>query len=101
MAELADGFIALPGGFGTFEELFEILTWAQLGFHRKPIGLLDVGGYYDPLLALCECPVAEGFLMLDDRHRLLAGNEPAALLETLIACRPESVTVWIRAEQDL
>ena len=101
MAELADGFITLPGRFGTFEELFEILTWAQLGFHRKPIGLLDVGGYYDPLLALCECPVAEGFLMLDDRHRLLAGNEPAALPETLIAYRPESVTVWIRAEQDL
>jgi uncharacterized protein (TIGR00730 family) len=61
MAELADGFIALPGGFGTFEELFEILTWAQLGFHGKPIGLLDVAGYYAPLLALCDQAVTEAF----------------------------------------
>lgn len=101
MADLADGFIALPGGLGTFEELFEILTWAQLGFHRKPIGLLDVGGYYDSLLALCDRAVAEGFLRLEDRHRLLAGNEPAGLLDTLIAYRAESVTVWIREEKDL
>jgi uncharacterized protein (TIGR00730 family) len=101
MAELADGFIALPGGFGTFEELFEILTWAQLGFHRKPIGLLDVGGYYDPLLALCDRAVEEGFLRLDDRRRLLAASDPAAVLDTLIAYRPESVTVWIHEKNDL
>jgi len=101
MAEPADGFIALPGGLGTFEELFEILTWAQPGFHRKAIGLLDVSGYYDPFLVLCDRAVAEGFLRLDDRGRLLAASDPATLLETLTAYRPESVTVRIQKEKDL
>ena len=62
MAELADGFVALPGGIGTFEELFEIATWGQLGIHRKPIGVLNVAGYYDPLVALLDHAVAEGFV---------------------------------------
>jgi uncharacterized protein (TIGR00730 family) len=101
MAELADGFIALPGGFGTFEELFEILTWAQLGFHQKPIGLLDVAGYYDPLLALCDRAVAEGFLSHRNRELLLAHTEPAAILDALIAYRPAPVIPWIREEQQL
>ena len=95
MADLADGFIALPGGFGTFEELFEILTWAQLGFHRKPIGLLDVAGYYDPLLVLCDRAVAEGFLRQDNRALLQSASDPAALLDALAASRPVPVKEWI------
>jgi uncharacterized protein (TIGR00730 family) len=101
MAELADGFIALPGGFGTFEELFEILTWAQLGFHAKPVGLLNVAGYYDPLLALCDQAVTEGFLSASTRALLICAAEPEQLLEALAAFRPEPAKIWIREEQQL
>jgi len=101
MAELADGFIALPGGFGTFEELFEILTWAQLGFHQKPIGLLDVAGYYDPLLALCDRAVAEGFLSAQSRALLLSEAEPEALLAAMADYRPEPVKAWVQEEGQL
>jgi hypothetical protein len=101
MAELADGFIALPGGFGTFEELFEILTWAQLGFHQKPVGLLDVAGYYGPLLALCDQAVTEGFLSAQSRALLLAHTEPVGLLDTLAGYRPEPVKAWIKKEEEL
>jgi uncharacterized protein (TIGR00730 family) len=101
MAELADGFVALPGGFGTFEELFEILTWAQLGFHHKPIGLLNVADYYAPLLALCDQAVAEGFLSPGDRELLLDRADPAALLEAMADYRPPAVTAWIREQREL
>ncbi len=101
MAELADGFIALPGGLGTFEELFEILTWAQLGFHRKPIGLLNVAGYFHPLLALCDRAVSEGFLSKDNYNLLLAHSEPAALLDVLAASQPQSNQAWISQESQL
>lgn len=101
MAELADGFIALPGGFGTFEELFEIVTWAQLGFHNKPIGLLDVAGYYDPLLALCDRAVEEGFLSPDSRALLLARSEPDVLLEALAEQKPSFFKVWIQEKKQL
>jgi len=101
MAEQADGFIALPGGFGTFEELFEILTWAQLGFHQKPIGLLDVAGYYDPLLELCDRAVAEGFLSAESRALLLFRTEPDALLDAMAAYCAEPVKAWIREEKQL
>jgi uncharacterized protein (TIGR00730 family) len=101
MAEIADGFIALPGGFGTFEELFEILTWAQLGFHRKPIGLLDAEGYYEPLLSLCDRALAEGFMKPESRRRLLAHTDPEMLLEALAAYRSEPVIPWIRDERQL
>lgn len=101
MAELAEGFIALPGGFGTFEELFEILTWAQLGFHRKPIGLLNVADYYRPLLALCDQAVAEDFLGADERGLLLDRAGPSALLEALAAYRPVAVTPWLHEEREL
>ena len=101
MAELADGFIALPGGFGTFEELFEILTWAQLGFHRKPIGLLDVAGYYGPLLGLCDRAVAEGFLKQANRDMLLAADDPLVLLDALAAYRPIQARHWITKEAEL
>lgn len=101
MAELADGFIALPGGFGTFEELFEMLTWAQLGFHRKPIGLLDVGDYYAPLLDLCDRAVAEGFLRPENRAQLLADTDPAALLKLLEAYQPPAFQAWVSREDQL
>ncbi len=83
MADAADGFMALPGGFGTFEELCEILTWAQLGIHAKPFGLLNVAGYYDPLLAMFDRAVSEGFLRERHRALVIAASEPAALLELM------------------
>ncbi|MGN6388406.1 MAG: TIGR00730 family Rossman fold protein [Burkholderiaceae bacterium] len=88
MAELADGFAALPGGFGTMEELFEMLTWAQLGFHAKPVGLLNVAGFYDPLLAFVRHQVAEGFLPPDNAALLHADADPARLVETLRRAHP-------------
>lgn len=88
MADLADGFIALPGGFGTLDELFEILTWAQLELHAKPVGLLDVEGFFGPLLAALDHGVAEGFL--DPAHRGLLMREPEAeaLLDRFERWRP-------------
>ena len=81
MSELSDGFIALPGGMGTLEELCEVLTWAQLGVHHKPCGLLNVAGYYDPLLALLDHMVSEGFLQQRYRDLVLVERDPAALLD--------------------
>ena len=83
MAELGDAFAALPGGVGTFEELFEILTWSQLGIHAKPIAVLRVGQYFDPLLALMDGSVDAGFLRPLDRPRLLDADTPEALLDVL------------------
>lgn len=83
MAELADGFIAMPGGYGTFEELFEIITWAQLGLHQKPIGLLNVAGYFDALMALVEHAIAEGFIKPEHSRLTVTANHPAALLKAL------------------
>jgi uncharacterized protein (TIGR00730 family) len=87
MADAADGFLALPGGFGTFEEFCEILTWAQLGIHAKPCGLLNVAGYYDPLLAMFDRAVAEGFLRERHRALVLAAADPAVLLELMAGYR--------------
>ncbi len=101
MAELADGFIALPGGFGTFEEFCEILTWGQLGFHVKPMGLLNVNGFYDPLLALFEHAVAEGFLREENRAMALAADDIESLLAALAAYRPEPVSKWLKDAQQL
>ncbi len=84
MADLADAFIALPGGFGTFEELFEIITWAQIGLHQKPIGILNVDGYYDPLLAMAEKSAAQGFVYVDNRKLFVCKDEPEALVQALI-----------------
>jgi uncharacterized protein (TIGR00730 family) len=80
MASLADGFIALPGGFGTLEELVEILTWAQLRMHNKPCGVINVRGYFDQLLAYLDHAVAEGFLRLENRRMLLCGDDAESLL---------------------
>ena len=101
MAELADGFIALPGGFGTFEEFCEVLTWGQLGFHVKPMGLLNVNGFYDPLLALFERAVAEGFLREENRAMALAADDIESLLAALAAYRPEPVSKWLKDAQQL
>src|SRR5574341_1161982 len=83
MAALADAFIALPGGYGTFEELFEVITWAQIGLHRKPIGLLNVAGYFDALKALVDHAISEGFIRSEHRHLLTIADAPATLLDTL------------------
>ncbi|MBI4801106.1 MAG: TIGR00730 family Rossman fold protein [Elusimicrobia bacterium] len=85
MHELSDGFIALPGGIGTFDELFEALCWAQLGFHRKPCGLLNIKGYYDPLLKLIKNALDEGFVTGQDSKLLLEGATPRRLLDAFLA----------------
>jgi uncharacterized protein (TIGR00730 family) len=81
MAELSDGFLALPGGAGTLEELFEVWTWAQLGIHRKPIGLVDVDGYYQPLIRFVEHMVREEFLTETYHEMITVDADPAALVE--------------------
>ena len=80
MFDLSDGFIALPGGLGTLEEVFELMTWAQLGFHRKPVGVVNVAGYYDGLLDFLDLTVASGFTREEHRQMLLVCAEPAELL---------------------
>jgi uncharacterized protein (TIGR00730 family) len=101
MAELSDGFIALPGGFGTFEEFCEILTWGQLGFHAKPMGLLNVNGFYDPLLAMFDRAVADGFLRAQNRAMALADTDIDSLLDAMAAYRPEAVSKWLKEEKQL
>lgn len=101
MAELAEGFIALPGGFGTFEEFCEILTWSQLGFHAKPMGLLNVNGFYDPLLAMFDRAVADGFLRLQNRAMALADSDIEGLLAAMAAYRAEPVSKWLKEEKQL
>ena len=98
MAERADAFIALPGGFGTFEELFEIVTWAQLGLHRKAVGVLNVGGFYDGLLALVDHAIGEGFIPEDNRALLLESDNADALLDLVIGYEPPPpVEKWLRS----
>lgn len=92
MADRADAFVALPGGFGTLEELFEILTWAQLGIHAKPVGLLDVAGFYTPLLAWLDQTVDAGFLKRKHRELLIVRSDLEALLDALRAWRPPAPT---------
>jgi len=91
MAELADGFIAMPGGLGTLEELFEMLTWSQLGFHAKPVGVLNVEGFHDGLLAFLDHACEQGFMKPAHRDLLLAGAEAGALLDGLERWRPHGV----------
>jgi uncharacterized protein (TIGR00730 family) len=96
MEQLSEGFIALPGGFGTFEELFEIITWSQLGIHRKPIGLLDVDGYFAPLRALVEHGIECGFIPETQRSLLHVATSPSELLEAMAAYRPAGpVRKWM------
>jgi len=95
MASLSDGFVALPGGIGTLEELFEVWTWSQLGLHQKPCALLDVDGFYGGLSAFLDHVVAQGFLNPKQRAALLVEAEPEALLERMASYRAEPVTRWI------
>lgn len=95
MAELADGFIALPGGLGTLEELFEVWTWTQLGFQRKPIALLDAAGFWRPLIAMVERMVHEGFVHTKHRRMLCIEQDPVALLEQMRAWQPPEVAKWL------
>jgi uncharacterized protein (TIGR00730 family) len=88
MAELSDAFMALPGGFGTLDELFEAITWGQLGLHSKPIGLLNVGGYFDPLIRFVDYSVDEGFIRPQHRQLFLVDDSPARLLTRLAAHQP-------------
>jgi uncharacterized protein (TIGR00730 family) len=99
MAEQADAFLALPGGFGTFEEFCEVLTWTQLGLHAKPCGLLNVARYYDPLLALFDKAVEHRFLPPEHRAFVLAGEDVEELLERLVSYRPTVVEKWIDEDQ--
>lgn len=95
MAELSDGFIALPGGIGTLEELFEILTWAQLGFHGKPCGLLNTEGYYDALIAFLDHAVGEQFVKSPHRAMLMVSDDPNALLDQFAAYQAPAVRKWV------
>ena len=94
MADLADAFLALPGGFGTFEEFFEALTWSQLGIQRKPCGLLNVAGYYDDLLRLLDRALADGFLRPQHRAMMISASDPAEVLELLSAVEVPVVRKW-------
>jgi uncharacterized protein (TIGR00730 family) len=95
MAEKADAFLALPGGFGTFEELCEVITWTQLGIHAKPCGLLNVAGYYDPLIALFDRAVDERFVRPEHRGLVRVASTPAAILEELATARVPALAKWI------
>lgn len=98
IAELSDGFIALPGGFGTLDELCEMLTWAQLGFHRKPIGLLNVCGYFQAFLQFLRSGVQEGFIREGHRSLLIEENQPETLLEAMEKYQPVSINKWTGEE---
>jgi uncharacterized protein (TIGR00730 family) len=95
MAELADGFVAVPGGIGTLEELVEVFTWSQLGIHANPCGVLDVAGFYAGLSDLLDHMVREGFLRAEPRAGLVAASEPGALLARLEAWEPVTVSKWL------
>lgn len=99
MAELSDAFIALPGGYGTLEEFCEVLTWAQLGLHQKPHGLLNIAGYYDPLLQFFDQAVSEKLVRPVHRSLVLEATEPETLLDRLSAYEPQSVDKWIKKER--
>ena len=95
MAEFADGFIALPGGFGTFEEFCEIVTWAQLGIHRKPCALLNVGGFYDNLIAMFDFSASQNFMRAEHRELVLIENDIEKLYELMVNYRPPFIEKWL------
>lgn len=95
MADLSEGFIALPGGFGTFEEFLECLTWTQLGLQRKPCGVVNVLGYYDPLLALAARATEDGFAWPEHRDLILSSDDPASLLTAMSKQRIPQLSKWV------
>ncbi len=99
MADLSDAFIAMPGGFGTFEEIFEAVTWTQLGVHRKPSGLLNVGGFYTPLALFIDQAVSEGFIKPVHRESIVVDDDPERLVNALAEVELPDVPKWIRREE--
>ncbi len=99
MADLADGFVAMPGGYGTLEELWEVLTWGQLGIHRKPCGVLDVDGFFGPLLAFVDNAVASGFISAEHRRLVLEADDPEALLDRMEGYVPPTAARWTTLER--
>ena len=99
MADLSDAFIAMPGGVGTFEEIFEAITWTQLGVHRKPCGFLNVAGFYTPLIAFIDQAVTEGFIKSVHRAMIVVDDNPERLLDSLAAIELPDVPKWIRREE--
>lgn len=95
MADRADGFIMLPGGYGTMDEFFEVLTWTQLGIHVKPCAVLDVNGYFGPLLGLLDHAAGKGFLRDDHREMVLTGTDPVGLLDRMAAWTPPATEKWL------
>ena len=95
MVELSDAFVAMPGGFGTFDELFEVMTWAQLGIHAAPIGVLDVEDYFAPFTALCARAIGEGFVRPELASLVVRADAPEVLLDRLAAHRPPSAQKWV------
>jgi uncharacterized protein (TIGR00730 family) len=95
MADLADAFIAMPGGFGTYEEFFEAVTWTQLGVHRKPCGLLNVTGFYDPIVQFLDRAVSEGFVKPEHRAAILVGRDAGELIDALATVELPDVARWI------
>lgn len=100
MSNLSDGFVALPGGLGTFEELFEVLTWSQLGLHRKPVALLNSAGYFDPLVAMIDRAIAEGFCANEHRQLFVVDADPVSLLRLLRSHQLPNVPKWIRSTEE-
>ncbi len=101
MADLAEGFVAMPGGFGTYEELFEILTWAQIGLHQHPVGVLNVAGYFDPLLKLIDHADQNGFIYSEHRQLLTSADKPQELLDTMSAYQPpDGLKKWVERRKD-
>lgn len=98
MAKMSDGFVALPGGLGTLEELFEVWTWAQLGFQRKPCALLNVAGYFDPLITFLDSAVTEGFVREQHRSMLIVVNSPDDLIQQLESYVPPEVPKWLNGD---
>ncbi len=101
MAELADAFIALPGGWGTLDEMFEVLTWAQLGFHQKPCGLLNVAGYYEGLKQFFKHTIEEAFVRSSNYDLLLIESEPNILLNRLLQYESSHTPKWIKPAEKL
>ncbi|HEU0231496.1 MAG TPA: TIGR00730 family Rossman fold protein [Burkholderiaceae bacterium] len=99
MSQLSDGFVALPGGLGTFEELFEVWTWAQLGHHQKPCAVLNIEGFYDGLLSFLDRVVDEAFIKKQHRDMLVVASNVDELLTALHKYQPPQVTKWIRSEE--
>lgn len=99
MHEVSDGFIALPGGFGTLEELFEIITWLQLGLHNKPIGLLNINGFYDNLINLMETMVRKGFLKMANYDLLLVDSDVENLLQKMRNFSAPQIPKWLNTER--